>query len=161
MIRKCGRKAVLLAALCGTLLLNACGGEEIRIHVKNLTEADISEILICPETDKSGITNRLNENLPADDEIMLSLGKLTEEETADGFYLIVTNAEDGTEGEFSMLMLSDGDTVSFYVDDWGLAVGVNMTEEEIEEQKARDHQDYLEMEAEERAAEESANAAGS
>lgn len=154
MINNIGRKFALLLPLAGTLLLTGCGGEKISINVKNLTGAEISEIQICPESDKSGITNRLEENLPADGETTLSLGRLTEEETANGFYLIVTNAEDGSEGEFSMLMLSDGDTVSFYVDDWGLAVGVNMTDAEIEEQKARDHQDYLEMEAEERAAEE-------
>ncbi|MBQ8724270.1 MAG: hypothetical protein IJY74_01190, partial [Oscillospiraceae bacterium] len=54
------------------------------------------------------------------------------------------NAEDGSEGTFSMLQFGDGDEITFYMDDWGLAVGVNMTDEEIEEQKEKDHQDFLE-----------------
>lgn len=147
------RTVLLLAVSASLLTCTGCGGEEITVTVRNLAEVGISEIQVSPESDKSNLQNVLTQTLEAGDEIIVSFGKYKEEELADGFYLDVYNAEDGTNGMFNMLMLSDGDTVSFYIDDWGLAVGVNMTDEEIAEQKERDHQDYLEMVAEEAAAE--------
>ena len=72
---------------------------------------------------------------------------------------MVTNAEDGSTGDFSMLMFDSGDTITFYIDDWGLAVGVNMTDEEVEEQiawESEQFKDYLEELEAEQAAEESA-----
>lgn len=126
------------------LLLTGCSaGEEFTIRVRNLTGVAISEIQIAPETDKSSMKNILTEELADGAEIALSLGKLTEEDISDGFALLVYNAEDGSSQDFGMLMLSDGDTISFYLDDLGLAVGVNMTDEEIEEEKERLHQDTL------------------
>lgn len=148
------RTALLLAASAAMLGCTGCGGEEITVTVRNLAEVGISEIQVSPESDKSALHNVLAETLGSGEEVTVSFGSYKAEELTDGFYLDVYNAEDGTNGTFNMLMLSDGDTVSFYIDDWGLAVGVNMTDEEIAEQKERDHQDYLEMEAEERAAEE-------
>ncbi|MBQ8515799.1 MAG: hypothetical protein IJ496_10420 [Ruminococcus sp.] len=155
--RKFSVLAVLTAAL--SVLAGCQSGEEYTIHVKNLTGAEISEIVITPDSDQSEQKNLLEENLAADGEIDLTIGRFTEEELEDGFAVVVYNAEDGSYGTFSMLQIDNGDTVSFYLDDWGLAVAVDLTEEEIEEQIAQDHQNYLEMleeMEEEAAAEESA-----
>lgn len=149
-------KIAMLGMVAMLLSCTACGGEEITVTVRNLAEVGISEIQVSPESDKSDPLNVLKETLESGEDITVSFGKHTEEELQDGFYLDVYNAEDGTNGTFNMLMLSDGDQITFYIDDWGLAVGVNMTDEEIAEQKERDHQDYLDMVEEERAAEESA-----
>ncbi len=142
------RNLAILSALALLLSCTACGGEEIHITVRNLAEVGISEMQVSPESDKSNLHNVLRETLDAGEDITVSFGTYTEEQLKDGFYLDVYNAEDGTNGTFSMLMLSDGDQITLYVDDWGLAVGVNMTDAEIAEQKERDHQDYLEIEAE-------------
>ena len=145
------RNIAIFGAIALSLSCTACGGEAITVTVRNLTEAGISEIQVSPESDKSDLHNILKETLEAGEDIAVSFGSYTPEELQDGFFLDVYNAEDGTNGTFNMLMLSDGDTVSFYIDDWGLALGVNMTDAEIAEQKERDHQSYLEMEAEESA----------
>lgn len=145
------RNIAMLGIIGLTLSCTACGGEEITITVRNLTEAGISEIQVSPESDKSDLHNILKETLEDGEDITVSFGSYTPEELQDGFFLDVYNAEDGTNGTFNMLMLSDGDQITLYIDDWGLAVGVNMTDAEIAEQKERDHQSYLEMEAEESA----------
>ncbi len=152
MKRNLQRTALFLSASAAMLVCTGCGGEDITVTVRNLAEVGISEIQVSPESDRSALHNVLEETLEAGEEVTVSFGTYKAEELTDGFYLDVYNTEDGTNGTFNMLMLSDGDTVSFYIDDWGLAVGVNMTDEEIAAQKERDHQDYLEMEAEESAA---------
>lgn len=141
------RKISILATMAAvSFVLTGCqSGEEYTIHVKNLTGVEISEIVVTPNKDQSEQKNLLKENLAVDGEIDLEIGRYTEEELEEGFAMIVHNAEDGTYGTFSMLQVDNGDTVSFYLDDWGLAVAVDMTEEEIEEQIAWDHQNYLEM----------------
>lgn len=145
------RNIAIFGAIALSLSCTACGGEEITVTVRNLTEAGISEMQVSPESNKSDLHNILRETLDAGEDIAVSFGSYTSEELQDGFFLDVYNAEDGTNGTFNMLMLSDGDRITLYVDDWGLAVGVNMTDAEIAEQKERDHQSYLEMEAEESA----------
>lgn len=132
-------------ALAIAVMMTGCkdSGEEFRFHVKNMTGTEISEIQIAPENNKSDYNNCLKENLAIDGEVEVSLGKLTTEDISEGFSLQVYNADDNSYGDFSMLMIKSGDTVSFYMDDWGLAVAVNMTEEEIEEQIASDHEDYI------------------
>lgn len=117
--------------------------EEYKVTVKNLTGVEISEILIAPETDKSDYPNYLSDNLAVDGVIELTLGEYTPEDVSEGFSIQVVNAEDNSTGSFSMLMLKNGSTMSFYIDDWGLAVAVDMTDEEVEEQKQRDHEDYI------------------
>lgn len=138
------KKKLFFLPLLGMMLLTTACGEKYTVNVRNLTGVEISEICITPETDKSDFDNLLTENLPANEEIELTVGTLTEEDIKDGFALQVTNAGDNSVGTFSMLYFGSGDTITFYLDDWGLAVGVNMTDEEIEEQKQRDHLDYLE-----------------
>ncbi len=137
------KKYSLLLSAAMLLSLSGCSGEPYTVHIQNLTGVEISEICIAPETDKSSMGNLLTETLPVDGEIELSLGKLDEEDVAKGFSILVYNGEDGSCGDFSMLYFNSGDTVSFYLDDWGLAAAVNMTEEEIEQQKQRDHEQYI------------------
>lgn len=144
------KRRIIPLVLFAALMMTGCGsGEEFSVQVKNLTGVAISEIQIAPETDQASMKNMLKEELADGAEITLSLGRLTEEDIRDGFALLVYNAEDGSSQDFGMLMLSDGDTVSFYLDDLGLAVGVNMTEEEIEEEKERLRQDVLSSAADE------------
>ena len=133
------------AALSASLVfLCSCGGEDCTITVRNITGSEISEVNIYPEDMYDESRNYLEENLPSDSEISVNLESYTKEETAKGYSLLVVIAEDNSEADFSMLKFSDGDKITFYLDDWGLAVGVNMTDEEIQEQKAKDHQDFLE-----------------
>ena len=134
--------SVWLAAVL--LLLSGCGtGEDFTIHVQNLTGVPISELQIAPETDKGEMSNLLQADFLADSTLTLSLGKLQEADICDGFALLVYNAEDGSYADFGRLMIQNGDTVSFYLDEWGLAVAVNMTAEEIETQKQREQEDAL------------------
>lgn len=149
--------AFLLAAAMA-LPCTACSGEKFTVNVRNLTGVEISEITMYPENGEINQENRLDENLANGSETALSLGRLTEEEIAGGFEVMVYNAEDNSYGDFGMLMLSSGDTVTFYIDNFGLALGVNMTDEEIEEQKARDNAEY-ESGLEEAATEETTEAA--
>lgn len=117
--------------------------EEFKVNVKNLTETEISEISAAPETDKSNFTDYLAENLPVGGEVEISFGELFSDDIAKGFAVNVTGADDNSVGEFSMLMLKNGSTLTFYMDDYGLAVAVDMTDEEVEELKQRDHEDFI------------------
>ncbi len=138
------KKILAFCTVAATCLLCSCGQEAVNVTVRNITGAEISEILIYPENASDDTSNRLEKNLPTDSQIELNLGKYSEEELANGYSLYVVNAEDGTDSSLSMLHFNDGDTVTFYIDDWGLAVGVNMTDEEIEKQVAKEHEDFLE-----------------
>lgn len=51
------------------------------------------------------------------------------------------NAEDGSSENFGMLMIGNGSTVTLYLDVWGLAVAVDMTEEEVREEIERAKKD--------------------
>ncbi len=138
------KKMLALCTVVATCFLFSCGKESVNITVRNITGAEISEILIYPENVSDDTSNRLEKNLPTGSQVEINLGKYTEEELANGYSLYIVNAEDGSDNSFSMLYFDAGDTVTFYIDDWGLAVGVYMTDEDIEEQIAEDHEDFLE-----------------
>lgn len=146
------------AALFSAAAMLACAAgcdarEEYTISIRNLTEAEISEINIYPDNGDVNYENVLEENLAYGAQTEVTIGDFTEEEIKNGFDLLVTNAEDGSQGDFSMLFFDSGDTITFYLDDWGLAVGVNLTDEEVQEQIAQEHELFMEaieeMEAEE------------
>lgn len=139
------KSAIILLSLSFILTLSGCKKSDIEytVNIKNMTGVEISEIYITPETNKSELKNRLSENLEADGEISLSLGKFSDEDIKNGFAIEVVNAEDNSSGTFSMLHIENGDLISFYLDDWGIAVGVNMTEKEIQQQIQIDHEDYV------------------
>ncbi len=131
-----------LAAAALALPCTACAEEEFTVNVRNLTGVEISEINMYPENGEISQENLLEGHLADGSETVLTLGRLSEAETEDGFAVMVHNAADNSYGDFGMLMLSDGDTITFYIDNFGLALGVNMTDEEIEAQKVRDNADY-------------------
>lgn len=139
------RIAALIAAAAVTLTATACfqKREKFEVNIKNLTGVEIAKIVMTPECDNSNQDNRLKENLPIDGQVTISLGKLTREEIESGFAMIVYSAEDGTYQDFGSLVLETGDTVTFYLDAMGLALGVNMTDEEIIEQRERDNAEIL------------------
>lgn len=153
--------AAITAAAASLILLGGCR-ESYTVTIRNLCEVGISEVNIYPEGQSNLSKNYIEKELPSGIEIDVELDKFEEEDIEYGFDLLVVNAEDGSEGTFSMLQFGDGDKITFYMDDWGLAVGVNMTDEEIEEQKEKDHQDFLEyleeLEEESAAAEEETEA---
>lgn len=123
--------------------LSGCrhSGEEYKIIIKNLTGVEISELYIAPETSTSEMKNLLTDNLSVDGAIELSLGNLTEEDVSQGFAMEVYNAEDGTSNDFGMLMIGNGSTVTLYLDVWGLAAAVDMTDEEVKEEIIRASED--------------------
>ncbi len=131
-----------LASAVLVLPCMACAEEKFTVNVRNLTGVEISEINMYPENGAISQKNLLEGHLADGSETVLTLGRLSEAETEDGFAVMVHNAADNSYGDFGMLMLSDGDTITFYIDNFGLALGVNMTDEEIEAQKARDNADY-------------------
>lgn len=135
--------AFCTAALALCTLCN-CSRKNVEITVRNITGVEISELVINPEISSDNTKNRLEKNLPTDSQVQIKLDKYSEEELKDGYSLYVVNAEDGSDSSFSMLYFEDGDILTFYVDDWGLAVGVNMTDEEVEAQIAEEHEDFLE-----------------
>ncbi|MBR3628973.1 MAG: hypothetical protein IKN55_00670 [Oscillospiraceae bacterium] len=85
--------------------------------------------------------NYLTENLAIDGTVDLSLGRLTEDDVSQGFVMEACNAEDGSSEKFGMLMIGNGSTVTLYLDVWGLAVAVDMTEEEVREEIERAKKD--------------------
>lgn len=149
--------AAVTAAAVSLTLLGGCK-ESYTVTIRNLCETGISEVCIYPEGRADLSKNYLEKELPAGIETEVELDSFEEEDIALGFDLIVVNAEDGSEGTFSMLQFGDGDKITFYMDDWGLAVGVNMTDEEIAEEIEIEHGHFLEyieeLEAEESAAQE-------
>lgn len=116
---------------------------EFVVTVKNMTGVEISELYFAPESNDEKATNLLTENLPINGQIELSLGLLSDADIADGFALQVYNAEDGSFETFSELQVKNGSTVSFYIDVWGLAVAVDMTDKEIDELKQQDYEDAV------------------
>ena len=139
------KAAIILLCISFVLTLSGCkkSDTEYTINIKNLTGVAISEIYITPETNKSDLKNRLSENLETDSEISLSLGNFSNEDVKNGFAIEVVNSEDNSSGTFSMLHIENGDSICYYLDDWGIAVGVNMTEKEIQQQIQIDHEDYV------------------
>lgn len=138
------RRLFCTVLLCALLPLGLSGcGEDFTVVFRNRTGVAISELLIAPETDKGDMPDALNAAFPDDAAITVSLGDLDADDIADGFALEVYSAADGSSADFGRLMLESGDTVTLYLDDWGLAVGVNMTDEEIDAQKQRDHEDAV------------------
>ena len=123
--------------------LSGCrhSGEEYKIIIKNLTGVEISELYIAPETSTSEMKNLLTENLAIDGTVDLSLGRLTEDDVSQGFVMEAYNAEDGSSENFGMLMIGNGSTVTLYLDVWGLAVAVDMTDEEVKEEIIRASED--------------------
>lgn len=117
--------------------------EEFKVNVKNLTNAEITEISVAPETNKSIFTDYLAENLPEGDDVEISFGELSSDDIAKGFAINVTVTDEISVGEFSMLQLKNGSTMTFYIDDYGLAVAVDMTDEEVESLKQRDHEEFI------------------
>lgn len=147
------RKGIILTALCmASLIFTGCkGGEkasELTCTVKNLTGVEISEIKAASEADKSKYNDCIEEGIDNGETAEVTFGKYTEEERTEGLSLMVYNGEDGSYGDFSKLMLKTGDTVTFYTDNWGLAVAVNMTDEEVIEQRDNDNLAYEEAESE-------------
>ncbi len=140
MMRKITMMLIVSVTVC---FLSGCrhGGEEYKIKIKNLTGVEISELYIAPETSTSEMRNYLTENLSVDGVIELSLGNLTEEDVSQGFAMEVYNAEDGTSNDFGMLMIGNGGTVTLYLDVWGLAAAVDMTDEEVKEEIIRASED--------------------
>ncbi len=130
--------ALVLCLLC------SCGRKNVEITVRNITGVEISELIINPEISSDNTKNRLEKNLSTDSQVQIKLGKYSEEELKDGYSLYVVNAEDGSDNSFSMLYFENGDILTFYVDDWGLSVGVNMTDEEVEAEIAEEHENFLE-----------------
>ena len=120
-------------------VLSGCMHNDYRITFINLTGVDISAIYIAPETDKGNFKNYLKEDLTAGDEIEISVD-VSGQEAEKGFTVEAFSAEDNSSETFDMLMVKNGGTVSFYIDNYGLAVGVDMTEEEIENQKRIDNE---------------------
>lgn len=133
----------LAAVLAVLLTLTSCGKKEHKFTVKNLTGAPISAIYISPQDKIAERKNYLTETLPDNSSVEINLGKLTEEDTAKGFFFDVYNAEDGTSGDFSMLHVDSGSWVTFYLDDFGIAAAVGMTDEEVMAQKEKDHLDVF------------------
>ncbi len=137
-------KHFLLLPLAAVMLCSAgCFGEsktKVTIEVQNLTGVEISQLIMYCEACEMDRENRLEGNLAVDGTAEVSLGRYTESQLQEGFALEVYNAQDGSFEEFGMLMVQDGDTVSFYLDDMGLALAVNMTPEEIDEQRRHDNE---------------------
>ncbi len=137
-------KRCLLLPLAAVMLCSAgCFGvtkTKVTIEVQNLTGVEISQLIMYCEACEMDRDNRLEGNLAVDGTAEISLGRYTESQLQEGFALEVYNAQDGSFEEFGMLMVQDGDTVSFYLDDMGLAVAVNMTPEEIDEQRRHDNE---------------------
>lgn len=130
-------------SLLAAVLLTGCGSG-YTVNVKNLAEVGISRIEVKPEAAGGSMVNYLDETLPAGETVELDLGKLSEGDASEGFALEVYSAEDNTSQTFGNLHFASGDTVTFYLDDWGLAAAVNMTDEEVAELKEADHKAYLE-----------------
>lgn len=137
------KTAALTAAAASLCLLSGCR-ESYTVTIRNLCEVAISEVNIYPEGKSNLSKNYLENELPSGIETEVELDAFDEEDIALGFDLIVVNAEDNSEGTFSMLQFGDGDKLTFYMDDWGLAVGVNMTDEEVAEEIETEHENFLE-----------------
>ncbi len=138
------RRISILAAAVMLLSLAGCEQKEhYTVTVRNLTGVPISDIYIRPETDLSKNENLLEEHLPTDSDVTLSVGKFTEEEVQQGFALEFQSAEDSTAETFGMLYFDSGDTITVYFDDWGLAVAVNQTDEEIQQAIDSEHEIYV------------------
>ncbi len=120
------------------MVLSGCMHNDYRITFINLTGVNISAIYVAPETDKGNSKNYLKEHLASGDKIEIFVD-VSEQEAEKGFTVEAFSAEDNSSETFGMLMVKDGGTVSFYIDNYGLAVGVDMTEEEIENQKQIDN----------------------
>ena len=136
-------KYILTLALI-SVLLSGCGGKEYSFTVRNLTGVGISSVYIRPQNSTESMAQVLEEVLEPDTEITVKLGRLGEDDTKNGFVLEVYSAEDGSSQDLSQLHIPDGGRVTFYLDDWGLAAAVDMTDEEVMELKESDHRAYLE-----------------
>ncbi|MBR2284787.1 MAG: hypothetical protein IJ874_10295 [Ruminococcus sp.] len=135
--------AAFAAILCTAAMLSSCGAKSYGITIRNISEVGISEVYIKPENQSVSMENVLEETLQNNTEVFVELGKYSDEDTSDGFLLQVYSAEDGTDQTFSQLHIPDGSKVTFYLDDWGLAAAVDMTDEEIAELKDFDYQEYI------------------
>ena len=136
------RMIMLLTVAIMMLCLPGCDqGELYHIAIKNMTGVEISALYLAPETNSGNMQNYLTENLAIDGTVDLSLGRLTEDDVSQGFVMEACNAEDGSSENFGMLMIGNGSTVTLYLDVWGLAVAVDMTEKEVREEIERAKKD--------------------
>lgn len=142
------------ALLISAALLTSCSGkgssaepQPFTFTIHNLTGVDIASVYIAPENDRTGYSDCLGETLRADSDKDIDLGALSDEVTAKGFLLEVTSAEDGSSANFSQLHISRGSVVTFYLDDLGLAVLVDATDDEVREEISRVHEDFTTEEA--------------
>ncbi len=142
-MRKCG--LLFLAAVM--LLQCGCGEKKtsVTVTIQNMTGEKISELTMYSEEGAPDSTNRLDGILAADAEAEIYLGKYTQAQLEKGFALEIYCPENALFESFGGLRVSDGDTVSVYLDDLGLALAVNMTPEEINAQRERDNADIAEQ----------------
>ncbi len=138
-----GKRCGLGLVLVGVMLCNTgCGvpaRHTVTVEFQNLTGVEISELIVYCEACEMDTTNRLSENLAVDGMVRIDLGRYSDRELSEGFALEAVSAADGSTESFGGLMLYNGDRVSFYLDDMGLALAVNQTEEEIAAQRAKDN----------------------
>ncbi len=121
---------VLLAAAC----LTGCEKKQpVTVTVRNITGYSIVSLELAQTADTGNHTDRMDsEWLDDGAEREVSLGIFTEDELAEGFRAVIRLSDD-SEDDFSRLILSDGGTLTFYLDDLGIAVAYDTSDDEIEE----------------------------
>lgn len=131
--RRCPmRKTIFLLPALAAMLLTGCGDQQsCTVTLRNLTGYEIASAQIAQESDDSNHTDRLDGTaLPNGEARALSLGKYSEDELAEGFSALIELA-DGSEEDFSRLILKDGDVLTIYIDDLSISAAVNVSDEEV------------------------------
>ena len=125
------RKTIFLLPALAAMLLTGCGDQQsCTVTLRNLTGYEIASAQIAQESDDSNHTDRLDGTaLPNGEARALSLGKYSEDELAEGFSALIELA-DGSEENFSRLILKDG-VLTIYIDDLSISAAVNVSDEEV------------------------------
>lgn len=130
-------KRVVFAAIfsvIGLAALTGCGETEftVNVTVMNRTDLTITEVNFAHESDDSNHENIIAEDFPPNATLTYNLGNYTEEALAEGFSLRAVSAADYIDESFGHLILKDGDKITLYEDEDGLALAINASDEEIE-----------------------------